>query len=53
MTPSDNLDSFTEYMTRALKEEIFDYEGQFYKLRSVSVWPRPLQDPIPIWMPAE
>lgn len=58
---SYNIDPFTSrerfiesynIMTRALTEEIFDYEGQFYKLRSVSVWPKPIQDPIPIWMPA-
>src|SRR5436189_4737099 len=45
---SYNIDPFTsrerfvesyDIMTRALKEDIFDYEWQFYKLRSVSIWP--------------
>lgn len=58
---SYNIDPFTsrerfvesyDILVRALREEIFDYEGQFYKLRAVSVWPRPVQQPIPIWMPA-
>lgn len=58
---SYNIDPFTsrerfiesyDILTRCLKEEIFDYEGQFYNLRAVSVWPRPVQDPLPIWMPA-
>ncbi len=58
---SYNIDPFTsrerfvesyDILTRALTEEIFDYEGKFYKLRAVSVWPRPVQTPVPIWMPA-
>ncbi len=58
---SYNVDPFTsrerfvetfDIIQRCLKEEIFDYEGKFYQLRAVSVWPRPLQNPIPMWMPA-
>jgi alkanesulfonate monooxygenase SsuD/methylene tetrahydromethanopterin reductase-like flavin-dependent oxidoreductase (luciferase family) len=58
---SYNIDPFTsrarfaesyDIVRRCLTEEIFDYDGEFYKLRSVSVWPRPLQNPMPIWMPA-
>ena len=37
---------------KCLTEELFDYKGKFYDLKAVSVWPRPLQNPIPIWMPA-
>jgi alkanesulfonate monooxygenase SsuD/methylene tetrahydromethanopterin reductase-like flavin-dependent oxidoreductase (luciferase family) len=58
---SYNVDPFTsrarfaecyDIIRRCLTEEMFDYDGQFYKLRSVSVWPKPLQNPLPIWMPA-
>ena len=58
---SYNVDPFTsrerfaesyEILMKCLTEELFDYEGKFYNLKAVSVWPRPLQNPIPIWMPA-
>ena len=41
-----------EILKKCLTEEIFDYRGDFYNLKAVSVWPRPIQDPLPIWMPA-
>jgi alkanesulfonate monooxygenase SsuD/methylene tetrahydromethanopterin reductase-like flavin-dependent oxidoreductase (luciferase family) len=58
---SYNVDPFTsrerfaesyEILQKCLTEEIFDYEGKFYNLKSVSIWPLPLQKPLPIWMPA-
>ena len=58
---SYNVDPFTsrerfaesyDIVKRCLSEELFDYEGKFYNLRSVSVWPKPIQNPLPIWMPA-
>ena len=58
---SYNVDPFTsrekfaesyDILTKCLTEEIFDYEGKFYQLKSVSIWPKPIQDPFPIWMPA-
>jgi alkanesulfonate monooxygenase SsuD/methylene tetrahydromethanopterin reductase-like flavin-dependent oxidoreductase (luciferase family) len=58
---SYNVDPFTsrerfaesyEIVQKCLTEEIFDYEGKFYNLKSVSIWPLPLQRPLPIWMPA-
>jgi alkanesulfonate monooxygenase SsuD/methylene tetrahydromethanopterin reductase-like flavin-dependent oxidoreductase (luciferase family) len=58
---SYNVDPFTsrerfaesyEILHKCLTEEIFDYEGKFYNLKSVSIWPLPLQQPLPIWMPA-
>ena len=58
---SYNVDPFTsrerfaesyDIVKRCLTEELFDYEGKFYNLRAVSVWPKPLQNPFPIWMPA-
>jgi len=58
---SFNVDPFTsrerfaesyDILTKCLTEELFDYQGKFYNLKAVSVWPRPLQNPFPIWMPA-
>ena len=42
----------TKFLKKCLTEEIFDYQGDFYNLKAVSIWPRPIQDPLPIWMPA-
>jgi alkanesulfonate monooxygenase SsuD/methylene tetrahydromethanopterin reductase-like flavin-dependent oxidoreductase (luciferase family) len=42
-----------EIIQRALSEEVFDYEGKFWNLTRVSIWPRPIQNPLgPFWMPA-
>jgi len=58
---SYNIDPFTsrqrfaesyDIMHKCLTEELFDYEGRFYNLKAVSIWPLPLQNPLPIWMPA-
>ena len=58
---SFNVDPFTsrerfaetyEILHKCLTEKLFDYQGKFYNLKAVSVWPRPLQNPFPIWMPA-
>lgn len=58
---SYNVDPFTsrerfaesyDILQKCLTEEIFDYEGKFYNLKGVSIWPVPLQRPLPIWMPA-
>ena len=58
---SYNVDPFTsrerfaesyDILTKSLTEEIFDYDGKFYQLKSVSIWPKPIQNPFPIWMPA-
>lgn len=32
-------------------KEVFSWNGRFNKLRYVNVWPRPIQDPPPIWIP--
>lgn len=58
---SYNIDPFTgrerfeeslDIVQKCLTEELFDYDGKFYKLRAVSVWPRPIQNPMTFWMPA-
>lgn len=57
---SYNIDPFTsrERLTEAYdiihkchNEEIFDYDGKHWKLTGVSIWPKPVQQPLPFWMP--
>ncbi len=57
---SYNVDPFTgrqrlmesyDIIHRCLNEEVFDYEGKFWNLTGVSIWPKPLQRPLPFWMP--
>jgi alkanesulfonate monooxygenase SsuD/methylene tetrahydromethanopterin reductase-like flavin-dependent oxidoreductase (luciferase family) len=46
------FDEAYEILLRAWTEEVFSYEGRFWKYKDVSIWPRPLQRPHPpIWMP--
>lgn len=41
-----------EILLRAWREDIFSYEGRFWRYKDVALWPRPLQQPHPrIWMP--
>jgi len=58
---SYNVDPFSSHerqreafiiIQKCLNEELFDYEGKFWKVTNVSIWPRPIQRPIPFWMPA-
>lgn len=57
---SYNIDPFTsrerlkesyEIIQKCLTEEVFDYDGKYWKLTGVSIWPRPIQQPLPFWMP--
>jgi alkanesulfonate monooxygenase SsuD/methylene tetrahydromethanopterin reductase-like flavin-dependent oxidoreductase (luciferase family) len=57
INPADAREMFDEQMdimTRAWTEqEPFAYDGKFYQLPCVSIWPRPLQQPHPpIWVPS-
>ena len=46
------FDEGFEIMRRAWTDEVFSYEGQFYKYPEISLWPRPVQQPHPpIWVP--
>jgi alkanesulfonate monooxygenase SsuD/methylene tetrahydromethanopterin reductase-like flavin-dependent oxidoreductase (luciferase family) len=58
---SYNVDPFTsrerlaesyDVIHRCLNEEIFDYDGKYWQLTGVSIWPKPIQHPLPFWMPA-
>lgn len=57
---SYNVDPFTgrerlhesyDIIHKCLTEEIFDYEGKYWNLTGVSIWPKPVQQPLPFWMP--
>ena len=57
---SYNVDPFTsrerlkesyEIIHKCHTEEVFDYEGKYWKLTGVSIWPKPIQQPLPFWMP--
>ncbi len=57
---SYNVDPFTsrerlreayDIISGCLTEEIFDYEGKYWNLTGVSIWPKPIQQPLPFWMP--
>lgn len=57
---SYNVDPFTsrermkesyEIVQKCLTEELFDYEGRYWNLTGVSIWPKPIQHPLPFWMP--
>ncbi|MBI3964726.1 MAG: LLM class flavin-dependent oxidoreductase [Chloroflexi bacterium] len=41
-----------QIVTRALTEERFAHEGKYYRFPEVTVFPRPVQRPLPIWMTA-
>jgi alkanesulfonate monooxygenase SsuD/methylene tetrahydromethanopterin reductase-like flavin-dependent oxidoreductase (luciferase family) len=46
------FDEAYEILLRAWTQEVFSYEGRFWKYKDVSIWPRPMQRPYPpIWMP--
>ncbi len=57
---SYNIDPFTsrerlreayDIVYKCLNEEVFDYEGKYWNLTGVSIWPKPIQKPLPFWMP--
>jgi alkanesulfonate monooxygenase SsuD/methylene tetrahydromethanopterin reductase-like flavin-dependent oxidoreductase (luciferase family) len=57
---SYNVDPFTsrerlaesyDIIAKCLTAEVFDYEGKYWKLTGVSIWPKPIQQPLPFWMP--
>jgi alkanesulfonate monooxygenase SsuD/methylene tetrahydromethanopterin reductase-like flavin-dependent oxidoreductase (luciferase family) len=50
-TSSERLREAYDIIHKCLTEEIFDYDGKYWKLTGVSIWPRPIQRPLPFWMP--
>ena len=39
-----------EIVSRLWSEERIDFEGTFYRMREASISPRPVQDPLPLWI---
>lgn len=39
-----------EIVSRLWSEERIDFEGEFYRMREASISPRPVQDPLPLWI---
>src|SRR6266478_313959 len=44
------MEEAIEIMRLTSSREHADYEGQYYKFRDVTVLPRPVQQPLPIWV---
>jgi alkanesulfonate monooxygenase SsuD/methylene tetrahydromethanopterin reductase-like flavin-dependent oxidoreductase (luciferase family) len=41
-----------EIILKAWTEEVFSFEGKFWKFKDISIWPRPYQQPHPpLWIP--
>ncbi|MCY4231420.1 MAG: LLM class flavin-dependent oxidoreductase [Alphaproteobacteria bacterium] len=39
-----------EILSRLWSEETVSFEGEFYAMKDASISPRPLQDPLPLWV---
>jgi natural product biosynthesis luciferase-like monooxygenase protein len=48
----DRFEEALEIIERAWREPTFSFEGRFRQVHNVSILPRPLQNPPPIWMAA-
>ena len=44
------MDEALEIMTRLWSEEEVDFEGEHFTLTGAAIAPRPVQDPIPLWI---
>src|SRR5262249_39876081 len=38
-------------MRMAWEKESFSFNGKFHQYHDVALWPRPVQDPMPVWVP--
>jgi alkanesulfonate monooxygenase SsuD/methylene tetrahydromethanopterin reductase-like flavin-dependent oxidoreductase (luciferase family) len=45
------FDECYEIMRLAWEEESFSYNGQFHQYQNIALWPRPVQQPMPVWVP--
>ena len=43
-------DEALELLTRLWSEEAVDFEGEFYRYEAVTIAPRPIQQPLPLWI---
>jgi alkanesulfonate monooxygenase SsuD/methylene tetrahydromethanopterin reductase-like flavin-dependent oxidoreductase (luciferase family) len=45
------FDECYEIMRRAWTEESFAFKGRFHQYEDIALWPRPVQQPMPVWVP--
>ena len=45
------FDECYEIMRRAWTEESFSFDGKFHQYKNLAIWPRPVQQPMPVWVP--
>jgi alkanesulfonate monooxygenase SsuD/methylene tetrahydromethanopterin reductase-like flavin-dependent oxidoreductase (luciferase family) len=50
-TSSERLRESYDIVHKCLTEEVVDYDGKYWKLTGVSIWPKPIQRRLPFWMP--
>jgi alkanesulfonate monooxygenase SsuD/methylene tetrahydromethanopterin reductase-like flavin-dependent oxidoreductase (luciferase family) len=50
-TSSERLRESFDIVHKCLTEELVDYDGKYWKLTGVSIWPKPIQRPLPFCMP--
>jgi alkanesulfonate monooxygenase SsuD/methylene tetrahydromethanopterin reductase-like flavin-dependent oxidoreductase (luciferase family) len=46
------FDEALEIILKAWTEDVFSYEGKFWRFKDISIWPRPYRQPHPqVWIP--
>lgn len=45
------FDECYEIMRLAWEEQSFSFKGKFHQYENIALWPRPVQDPMPVWVP--
>jgi len=45
------FDEAYEIMRLAWEKESFSFDGKFHQYKDVAIWPRPVQEPMPVWVP--
>jgi alkanesulfonate monooxygenase SsuD/methylene tetrahydromethanopterin reductase-like flavin-dependent oxidoreductase (luciferase family) len=45
------FDECYEIMPRAWTEESFSFKSKFHQYDDIALWPRPVQQPMPVWVP--
>jgi alkanesulfonate monooxygenase SsuD/methylene tetrahydromethanopterin reductase-like flavin-dependent oxidoreductase (luciferase family) len=45
------FDEAYQIMRLAWEEESFSYDGKFHQYKNIALWPRPVQQPMPVWVP--
>lgn len=45
------FDECYEIMRLAWERQSFSFEGRFHQYKDIALWPRPVQEPMPVWVP--